>query len=220
MRNINTNIDSEEIEQVIEKSLPTDKKILTEQEENFIRFYVETLNKRQSYRDAYNNGVSKSHDNDYANALLDRPEIGRRVSILIQKNLDMDVAKSPSLLLKYIERYLELDPATFYTDDGEIIPLSQLPPEHRLLISNINKQVNNRTGEVLLTYQLPDKFKLLDYLAKLVTFVGQVRALTGNTGNDTAAAEKKRNEIFNKGKKIDAEVKDIQDEIEKKKQKT
>ena len=118
----------------------------------------------------------------------------------LQRSLDAEIAKSPNLLLKYIERYMELDPADYYEDDGRPKPMSELPVEARLLISNINKQSNPRTGAIIMTYVLPDKTKLLDKLSDLVKFVAQVRATLGDNLDMVGEAAKKRDEIFSKYK--------------------
>ncbi len=203
---------NDDIDAIIEKKYGTDKRELTSEEEIFIRTYVETLNKKLSWETAFNNGKSDPSGTTKANGVLDKPEIARRVADLMQKSLDADVSKSPNMLLKYIERYMELDLSHFYTDDGVIIPMSELSTEDRLLASNIVKQVNNRTGEILLTYQLPDKLKLLDHLSKLVTFVAQVRNLTGDNVSQSAEAAQKRDEIFNLGKKTAGNYKVVEDE--------
>jgi len=191
-----TLLTKEEIDAVVDEVLEGDRRPLTEQEQNFIRFYAESLNKKLSYERAFLDGGTDPNGTTRANEILSKPEIGRRVAKLMQQNLDSDVSRSPNLLLKYIERYLELDPANYYNDDGSIIKFSDLSTEARLLISNINKQINNRTGQVVLSYALPDKIKLLDHLVKLVAFVTQVRALAGDTTNMSAEAQKKRDAIF------------------------
>lgn len=189
-------ISEETINEVVKTNYETDRRELTEEEENFIKYYVLTLNKKMAYEKAFRGGEADSYGTLHAEEVLARPEIARRVGTLLQKALDDDVAKSPNLLLKYIQRYLELDPADFYYDDGRVIPLSQLSPENRLLISNLNKIVNGRTGNIVLSYQLPDKLKLLDYLAKLVALVTEVKAMNLNTGNEDNEAERRRQEIL------------------------
>lgn len=215
---------TEQINAVIAADYSTDRRPLTPQEEMFIRVYAETLNRKLAFERAYRDGAADPNASSRAGELLDRPEIGRRVAEIMQKNLDADVAKSPNLLLKYIERYLELDPINFYNDDGTIIPLSELTPENRMLVSNVSKIINNRTGEVVVSYTLPDKIKLLDHLSKLVTFVSQVRALSSDGTLNSAEAEKRRNEIFNEGKENDSadftvlDEKTVLDDIAEKKQ--
>jgi len=206
------NIPPDEIEKVIKTPLETDKHPLTPEEENFIQYYIETLNKRLAYEKAFNNGQTLPFSSVKASELMERPEISQRIAELMQKNLDADVAKSPNLLLKYIERFLELDPAEYYDDVGRIKPFSQLSVEQRLLISNVNKIVNNRTGDIVVTYQLPDKLKLLDQLSKLVTFVAEVRKITdSNNVNKIEEAEKRRNEIFNNYLNVDSNSEEIDD---------
>ncbi len=217
-------ITDEEILTTIKTPLITDTRPLTKEEENFIQYYVETLNKRIAYEKAFNNGETVPFSDSKASELMERPEIGRRIAQLMQKNLDADVAKSPNLLLKYIQRYLELDPKDYYDDNGRIIPLSKLDVEKRLLISNIIKIVNGRTGDIVITYQLPDKLKLLDYLSKLVTFVAEVRRLTNDADvAKTEEAEKRRDEIFKNFMDTEnddnMEIEIINDKIKKRKKK-
>lgn len=193
--------------------------IIPNPEDKFVEYYVETLNKRIAYEKAFGpdeKALAK------ANKLLQREDIASRISDEMQKKLDSDVAKSPALLLKYIEQYLQLDPADFYTDDGRVIPLSQLSPENRILISNINKQINVRDGKVLLTYNLPDKLKLLDHLSRLVAFVAQVRALTNKDDSNAEEAERKRKEIledFDEDVSFETTQYKIESEIKKAKRK-
>jgi hypothetical protein len=93
---------------------------------------------------------------------------------------------------------------------------------NRILISNINKQINVRDGKVLLTYNLPDKLKLLDHLSRLVAFVTQVRALTNKDDSNAEEAERKRKEIledFDEDVSFETTQYKIESEIKKAKRK-
>ncbi len=169
----------------------------SEQEKIFIQLYSESLNKTRSYIEAFKWKGESTGATQRATTLLKKPSIHAEVSKRIQSGLDLDVSKSPSLLLKYIEAYLQLDVSEYYDDDGNIIPMSELSPEQRMLISNVVKQINNKTGKVEVTYALPDKTKLLDKLSDLVKFVAQVKAFTGDSGDENSEAARKRDEIFN-----------------------
>lgn len=169
----------------------------TEQEKLFIQYYSESLNKTRAYIQAFNYTGESNNAMNRASTLLKDPKIHAEVSKRLQSGLDLDVSKSPSLLLKYIEAYLQLDISDYYLDNGDIIPLSELSPEVRMLVSNVTKQINNKTGGVELTYNLPDKAKLLDKLSDLVKFVAQVRAFSGDVGDEASEAARKRDEVFN-----------------------
>jgi phage terminase small subunit len=164
---------------------------LTAKEEEFVHAYCETLNKTRAYY-----AVFGKTDTSSATKMIERPHVYQAIATQLQKNLDAEVARSPNLLLKYIERYMELDPSEYYDDDGKVKPLSSLDIDKRLLVSNVTKQVNNRTGAIVLSYALPDKTKLLDKLSELVRFVAQVRAMTGDTLDLAGEAARKRDEIF------------------------
>ena len=172
---------------------------LTDQEKIFVEEYCSSLNKTLSYRKAFGE-TGKKNEATLANQIIERPHVYNQIQMQLQRSLDAEIAKSPNLLLKYIERYMELDPADYYEDDGRPKPMSELPVESRLLISNINKQSNPRTGAIIMTYVLPDKTKLLDKLSDLVKFVAQVRATLGDNLDMVGEAAKKRDEIFNKYK--------------------
>jgi len=168
----------------------------TEQEKLFIQYYSESLNKTRAYIQAFDYKGENVNAMNRATTLLKDPKIHSEVSKRLQSGLDLDVSKSPSLLLKYIEAYLQLDISDYYEDNGDIIPLSELSPEVRMLVSNVTKQINNKTGGVELTYNLPDKAKLLDKLSDLVKFVAQVRAFSGDVGDEASEAARKRDEVF------------------------
>lgn len=209
--------DTEQQQDSFELEAIDDNAPLTDKEKLFIMYYTESLNKTLAYRKAYpeelKNLNTVSSITNRAIRLLEKPKIKKIIHDKIQKSLDQEIAKSPNVLLKQIERYLELDPADFYRDDGTVIPLSELDEEKRLLISNINKQISAKTGGVVLTYELPSKIKLLDKLSDLVKFVAQVRAVAGETQDTSSDAAKKRDAIFNGVD--DDDIKDVSEKIKK-----
>ena len=185
---------------------------LSSDDKLFIQYYTETLNKAQSYKRVFPEFEGK--DVKYrVNKLLDRPEIKQEINIILQRRTMSDVSESPALLLHKIKQFLEIDPATYYKDDGTIIPMSELTEEQRVLISNIDKQINNRSGGVVLSYQLPSKSKLLDQLTTLVAMLAkEIAKNAGDSGNDEEA-KKKRDKIF--GSVLD-EAEEVRDEVRKK----
>jgi hypothetical protein len=188
---------------------------LTDKEKLFIMYYAESLNKTQAYKRAFPEDKVK-FPAVKANALLEKPMIKKQVNELIQKTVDLEVSKSPALLLKMIERFLEIDPASYYHDDGSVIPLSELTVEQRLMINNVDKQISAKTGGVVLAYNLPNKQKTLDRLESLVTLVTKVRAVSGETTDTSGDAAKKRDEIFNSV--LDGEeIAEVTEKIKKKK---
>lgn len=178
---------------------------LTPAEEVFVEEYMSTLNKTVAYRKAYPEDTRKENATRRATEVLERPHVYAVIVTRLQTSLDAEVARSPNVLLKYIERFLEIDPTVYYEDDGRVRPLSDIPVEDRLLISNVNKQVNVKTGAIVLSYVLPDKSRLLDKLSELVRFVSQVRAMTGDKDNEVDEAAKKRKAVFDNFKRTSAE---------------
>lgn len=173
------------------------EKPLTEQEQIFVEQYCQSLNKTLAYQKAFGKTNDGAH---MASRVIDRPHVYAAIRDKLQRNLDAEIAQAPNILLKYIEKYMELDPADYYEDDGRCKPMSELPIEARLLISNVTKIVNNRNGAIVMTYVLPDKSKLLDKLSDLVKFVAQVRTVIGDNLDMVGEAAKKRDEIFNRYK--------------------
>lgn len=174
--------------------------IITPQEQLFIDEYCVSLNKALAFRKAY---PERTGENASARAaeIIDKPHIYEKIADKLQRYLDTEIARAPNVLLKYIERFMELDPSVYYNDDGTCKPMSELSTEARLLISNVDKQVNNRTGNIVMTYVLPEKSKLLDKLSELVRFVAQVRAMLGDRGDAINEAARKRDAILNKYRK-------------------
>ena len=170
---------------------------LTDKEKLFVLYYTESLNKSESYRKAFPEDKSKSSVVGKADKLLAKPKIKKEVNEIIQKTIDADLMRSPAILLKQIERYLEFDICDYYYDDGRVKPSAEIPVEKRLLINNINKQVLQKNGGVVLTYELPPKIKVLDKLESLVSLVAKVRAASADTADTSSDVAKKRDEIFN-----------------------
>jgi len=165
-------------------------------EQVFIDEYVATLNKSASFKKAFPDHTVDLYGS--VNALLEKPIVKEQISTKIQKNLDGDIARSPAMLLKYTEKYLNLDILDFYTKDGKARPLDEIDPEKRCLVGNLSLTINNKTGTSYVTYTLPNKEKALDRLESIIKLLVESRKVVGNEFADEAQeAAKMRDKIFN-----------------------
>lgn len=170
--------------------------IISDAEQIFIDEYVTTLNKASSFKKAFPNYEGDLYTK--INALLEKPIVKEQISTQIQKNLDGDIARSPAMLLKYTERYLNLDVLDFYTEDGQARPLNEIDPEKRCLVGNLSLTTNNKTGQTYVTYTLPNKEKALDRLESIIKLLVESRKVVGNEFADEATeAARMRDQIFN-----------------------
>ena len=168
---------------------------ISEAEQKFVDHYTAHLNKSAAWREAFPN-----YGLDYGriNTLLDKPSIKEQITTRIQKNLDGEIARSPAMLFKYVDRFLSLDISDFYTSDGVAIPLDEIDEEKRLLIMSIGRTVNNKTGETFIEYTLPNKEKAIDRLLDVVKLLVESRKVVGNEFADEATeAARMRDQIFN-----------------------
>lgn len=166
-------------------------------EQVFVDQYVSTLNKSGAWKIAF---PTISVDYGRINALLDKPAIKEQISLRIQKNLDGEIARSPAMLFKYVDKFLNMDISDFYTADGAAIPLDQIDEEKRLLIMGLSLTMNNKTGETFVNYTLPNKEKAIDRLLDVVKLLVESRKVVGNEFADEATeAARMRDSIFNNG---------------------
>lgn len=164
-------------------------------EQIFVEQYVSTLNKSGAWKIAF---PTVSVDYGRINTLLDKPAIKEQISLRIQKNLDGEIARSPAMLFKYVDRFLSLDVSDFYKPDGTAIPLDEIDEEKRLLVMNISRTVNNKTGASYVEYTLPNKEKAIDRLLDVVKLLVESRKVVGNEfADETTEAARMRDQIFN-----------------------
>lgn len=189
--NINNNTMQESFQQLL------DNIEVGPREKVFIDEYVATLNKAQSFRVAFPE-IPDNQIRTKVNALLEKQSVKNIVAQKMQKNLDADVSRSPSILLKYVERFVDLDVSKYYYSDGTAKPLEEIEPEDRLLIENISTTVNNKTGTERVAYVLPSKLKALDKLESIVKLMLAARSVVEDAYDSRAEEDaRKRDEIFN-----------------------
>jgi hypothetical protein len=164
-------------------------------EQIFVDQYVATLNKGASFRAAF---PTITVDYGRINALLDKSAIKEQISLRIQKNLDGEISRSPAMLFKYVDKFLNMDISDFYRADGTAIPLDEIDEEKRLLVMNISRTVNNKTGQSYVEYTLPNKEKAIDRLLDVVKLLVESRKVVGNEfADEVGEAARMRDQIFN-----------------------
>jgi len=166
-------------------------------EQIFLDSYVSTLNKSGAWKTAFPNLLV---DYGRINALLDKPVIKEQISLRLQKNLDGEIARSPAMLFKYVDAFMNLNVDNYYRPDGMAIPLDEIGEDARLLIMNIERTINNRTGESFVKYTLPNKEKAVDRLLDVVKLLVESRKVVGNEfADEVGEAARMRDSIFNNG---------------------
>jgi hypothetical protein len=166
-------------------------------EQVFCDCYTESLNKSGAWKTAF---PDLPVDYGRINALLDKPALKEQISLRLQKNLDGEIARSPAMLLKLVERVTNLQISEFYDEDGTAKPLSQISPELQTLVTGIQIVVNNKSGNKYITYSLLSKEKAIDRLLDVVKLLVESRKVVGNEFADEATeAARMRDSIFNNG---------------------
>lgn len=168
---------------------------ISEAEQLFVDEYTEHLNKSSAWRKAF-----PDYNLDYGriNTLLDKPAIKEQINMRLQKNLDGEIARSPAMLLKLVERVTNLQISEFYDEDGTAKPLSQISPELQTCITNIDYAINNKNAERYVKYTLLNKEKAIDRLLDVVKLLVESRKVVGNEFADEATeAARMRDQIFN-----------------------
>jgi len=166
-------------------------------EQVFCDCYTESLNKSGAWRTAFPN---LPVDYGRINALLDKPALKEQINMRLQKNLDGEIARSPAMLLKLVERVTNLQISEFYDEDGTAKSLNQISPDLQTLITNVQIVVNNKSGNKYVTYTLLSKEKAIDRLLDVVKLLVESRKVVGNEFADEATeAARMRDSIFNNG---------------------
>ena len=170
---------------------------ISPQEQVFIDNYSTSLNKSAAWKQAF---PDYALDYGRINTLLDKPAVKEQISTRIQKNLDGEIARSPAMLFRYVDKFLQMDISDFYTSDGIAIPLDKIDEEKRLLIMSISRTVNNRTGETFIEYTLPNKEKAIDRLLDVVKLLVESRKVVDDgVADESSEAARMRDQIFNDG---------------------
>lgn len=96
-------------------------------------------------------------------------------------------------------RALSADASIFYDDNGNAVPLSEIPYEYRVLIKKVIKKIT-QSGETV-TYELMDKDAALERLARLRNWQGADVSVNVNiTDEDAERRIKELMEELEKGK--------------------
>lgn len=171
---------------------------ISDREGTFIAEYCACFNKVQAYRKAYNDRGHADEIAIKAEILMNRPEIEKRIRNELSKKLDTKTSTAPHILMNAIEELLNLDISDFYEDDGlNIKPLSEIPPEKRKYIRIGKPTVNNRTGDVYPSYEIPTFSQALDKLLDVVKLVTTVNAKNPASDNDLEETTERRQRILN-----------------------
>lgn len=166
-------------------------------EQVFLDTYVSTLNKSGAWKASF---PTLSVDYGRINALLEKPAIKEQISLRIQRNLDGEISRSPAMLFRYVDKFLNMDISDYYDSNGNAIPLDQIDDEKRLLVLNVSRVINNKLGTTYIEYVLPNKEKAIDRLLDVVKLLVESRKVVGNEFADEATeAARMRDSIFNDG---------------------
>lgn len=128
-----------------------------------------------------------------ATALINGGRVYPVLQTLIKHSVSKQLQFSPALLMTSIQTWLQYDIRQYYNNDGSAIPLDDIGEDFRQLISGVDYTINNRTGERLVSYKLPDKYKALQELSSIVKFLQSIQQ--GSPEDDSEAAVK-RDQIF------------------------
>lgn len=170
---------------------------LTDKEERFIDYYLEAFNKCDAYRRSYG---GKHHSDEVAlmaDAILNRPEVERKVKQQMSKMLSTKLATAPHWILIYIQELLALDPMEYLEDDGITIkPLTAIRPEVRKFIRQGKPTVNNKTGEIIGAYELPSFSAALDKLMEIFKLATTLAVASGDKAEESSEVSERRSRVL------------------------
>jgi len=167
---------------------------LTQKELEFVLEYMDNgMNGPNAARKVYGSTQGASYGK--ANTVINSGKVFPVIQLLIKHSINKQLQFSPALLMSNIQTWLQYDIRNYYTSDGSAIELDDISEDARQLISGVDYTVNNRTGERLVTYKLPDKYKALQELSSIVKFLQSIQSASPE---DDSEAALKRDQIFKK----------------------
>jgi len=176
---------SDEIRELVPTYKEADYPSITPEEVLFVYKYVSNgRDKGLAYQEVFGD-TNITRCRAGASKLLRKESIGNAIEQMQSSIFDRALQVLPLDLMKYITAQLNLCVDDFYDDDGRAKRLSDIPKEKQKFIDNLAPTVNNKTGEVLITYDLPKKSNVLKMLLDLMRFQSL-------GGNDEGASESVR----------------------------
>lgn len=178
--------------------VPPQEKKLSDRTSRFIEEYCTTFNKVEAYRKAFS---TKEHADEVAikaDELMNQPQVEKRIRNELSKKLDTKLSTAPHILMDLITELMNMDMTDFYEDDGcTTKALSDIPADKRKFLRIGKPTVNNRTGEVYPSYEIPTFSQALDKLLDVVKLVTTVNAKNPASDGDLDETRQRRERILN-----------------------
>ena len=189
----------DEIRELVPTYKETDYPSITPEEVLFVYKYVSNgRDKGLAYQEVFGD-TNLTRCRAGASKLLRKEAIGNAIEQMQSSIFDRALQILPLTLMKYITAQLDLDVSDYYDDSGNAKRLSDISKDKRKFIDNLTPTINNKTGEVIVNYDLPKKGNVLKMLLDLMRF----QSLGGN--DETASesvrmkeAREKRESVMNR----------------------
>jgi hypothetical protein len=179
---------SSQIQSLIPVYNESDYPLLAPEEILFVYQYLASGNDSgKAYTEVYGE-TDTTKARSKAMHLLKDKRIMEAVNVMQESIFQYALHSLPMALMVDIQNIRDMDIQDFYDDSGNSKPLSLIPSDKRRLIENVNKTINNKTGDVITTYVLPKKS---DVTAQIISLL-KMRTLSSGTENavDESAAIK------------------------------
>lgn len=143
---------------------------LTPKQEAFALAYIETGNASEAYRRVYKVDAMKPESvNRSAFKLIEHVKIASRIAAL-RKQLEERTLVTEARVIEEVARLGLVDPARLMGENGELLPIKDIPPEVRAAIASIEVSEEKNDKGVVIGYvkkiKLWDKNSALEKLMK------------------------------------------------------
>ena len=189
---------SEQIHEIIPSYNEDDFKEfhITPEETLFVYKYAELNDTGKAYQIVYGE-TNYTKARSAGAKLLKRKEIQNALTRMQNQIFDYALQSLPLAMMQDIQLIRSIDPLDFYTPDGTARPLDQIPANmrHWAIPRHI---INNKTGEVIMTFDLPDPTKTTSLMVELMRAKDMAKGTDGDKSLSDAmkAAQEQRNKVF------------------------
>ena len=169
---------------------------ITPEETLFVYKYAETNDVAKAYQLVFGEANYTKARSSGAK-MLKRKEIQSALTHMQTQIFEYALQSLPLSMMQDIQLIRSIDPLDFYEADGTAKMLDAIPKEMRRW-ARLRHTINNKSGEVIVTYDLPDPTKTTSLMVELMRAKDMAKGNDGERSLSDAmkTAQEQRNKIF------------------------
>ena len=170
---------------------------ITPEETLFVYKYAELADAGKAHQIVFG-GDNYTKARSAGAKLLKRKDIQDALNRMQEQIFDYALQSLPLAMMQDIQTIRSIDPLDFYTPDGTAKPLDTIPANMRHWAIP-RHFINNKTGEVIMVFDLPDPTKTTSLMIELMRAKDMAKggAKESSLSDAMKTAQEQRNRVFN-----------------------